>query len=73
MGVKFRKDRMKVDITLGDEVFRPFVGCGVLFSEWIINKICTFPVLQSLILLIKRLLHKYNLNLSYYGKNSETR
>jgi predicted nucleotidyltransferase len=67
MGIKFEKERMKVDVTFGDDVFRPYVGCGVFFATWVINKICMFPALKHLILITKRLLYRHGLNISYYG------
>lgn len=67
MGISFARRKMKVDVTLGDDIFRPLVGCGVYYAEWVINKICMFPALKHLILMTKRLLYQHELNISYYG------
>jgi len=67
MGIKFAKEKMKVDVTFGDDMFRPYVGCGVFFAFWIINKIRMFPSLKYIILMTKRLLYRHELNMSYHG------
>ena len=67
LGLEFENHELKVDITIGDEIYKPFVVLGVSFAEWAVAKICQYPILKPLILLMKRLLYIHSLNISYHG------
>jgi len=67
MGVTFSCSQIKLDITIGDQIYRPSVYYGVHFSLWVTQKLCALPDLKPLILLSKHLLAKHELNNLYYG------
>lgn len=67
MGISFSRPSVKVDITISDELHRPSSYCGVLFSLWVLQKLCVFPELKTVILLAKRLLASHDLNNLYHG------
>ena len=69
MGISFIKSELKVDITIGDETYRPLVSYGIMFTAWVIQKIQMLPIIKPLVLLTKRLLYSSGLNVPYHGNS----
>lgn len=67
MGILFTKPEIKIDITIYDAIHYPFISCGIIFTDWVIQKMQFKPVLQPITLLAKRLLYNHNLNVLFHG------
>ena len=60
--------KMKVDITIDDSSGLYSIVCfGIMFTEWVIEKLEEYTHLKALLLLLKRLLSIHGYNNPYYG------
>jgi len=69
LGIISTLKTMKVDITFDDSNEKEYSSAfyGIQFSDWVAKIKNDLPYLTPLVLILKRLLYLYELNIPYYG------